>query len=173
MEEVRRTQAVRVFFLDNFMQIDVNSDNIYQEQTNIMEKLRGFAVNKNVHIHLVAHPRKTEKFQNRLTLFDVAGSSNLINKAYNIIAITRKDKIDENSKDLEKLEDELVKERYFPEKVSTVLEILKTKGNRCGLVGLEYDSSLKTYTLAPKLMDTDIYKYEHRKKNGGGIECPF
>lgn len=155
------------------MQIDVNSDNVYQEQTNIMEKLRSFAVNKNVHIHLVAHPRKTEKFQNRLTLFDVAGSSNLINKAYNIITITRKDKIDKSSKDFENLEDELIKERYVPENVSTVLEILKTKGNRCGLVGLEYDATLKTYKLSPKLMDTDLYKYEHRKKSGGSQECPF
>ena len=60
-----------MFFLDNFMQIDIKSDNVFQEQTNIMEKLRTFAVNKKVHIHLVAHPRKTERFQVRLSEHDI------------------------------------------------------------------------------------------------------
>ena len=29
MEEIRKTQKIRVFFLDNFMQIDINSENLY------------------------------------------------------------------------------------------------------------------------------------------------
>ena len=83
MEELRRTQKIRVFFLDNFMQIETTKENIYQEQAEIMEKLRTFAVNNKVHVHLVAHPRKTERFQVRLSLYDIAGSSNMVNKAYN------------------------------------------------------------------------------------------
>ena len=98
MEELRKEQKIRVFFLDNFMQIDIKSDNVFQEQTNIMEKLRTFAVNKKVHIHLVAHPRKIERFQVRLSLYDIAGSSNLSNKAYNIISIMRMDKIKNDKK---------------------------------------------------------------------------
>ena len=103
MEEIRKTQKIRVFFLDNFMQIDINSENLYQEQTNIMEKLRTFAVNKKVHIHLVVHPRKTERFQTRLSLYDVAGSSNIVNKAYNIVSICRVDNMQEGTPDFEKL----------------------------------------------------------------------
>ena len=67
MEEVRVKEGVRVFILDNFMQIDTLSSDEYREQKDIMEKLRTFAVNKNVHIHLVAHPRKTDKSALRLT----------------------------------------------------------------------------------------------------------
>lgn len=173
MEEVRRTQKIRTFFLDNFMQIDINKENVFQVQSQIMEKLRNFAVNKKVHIHLVAHPRKTERFQVRLNLFDIAGSSNLINKAYNIIAIMRKDTIKADSPDYKKLEEDLLKERYDIEKVDSILEILKTKGNRCGLVGLTYDKDLKTYKLAKKLASEDFYKLEKQVKKGSDDKCPF
>lgn len=172
MEDIRKSQKIRVFFLDNFMQIDLNSDNVYQEQTSIMEELRTFAVNKKVHIHLVAHPRKTERFQARLNLFDVAGSSNLINKAYNIISIMRKDNIKPESPDYKRLEEDLLKERYEIEKVDSILEILKTKGNRCGLVGLKYDKDLKTYKLAEKMTQECFYKAENKWK-GSIDECPF
>lgn len=163
MEELRRTQKIRVFFLDNFMQIDMNSDNVFQEQTEIMEKLRTFAVNKKVHIHLVAHPRKIERFQTRLTLYDIAGSSNIVNKAYNIISILRVDTVKKEPKSYEKLQKELLEERYDINEVGTVLEILKTKGERCGLVGLKYDKELKTYTEAPKISREEYDREIHSK----------
>ena len=166
MEELRRTQKIRVFFLDNFMQIDMNSDNVFQEQTEIMEKLRTFAVNKKVHIHLVAHPRKTERFQTRLTLYDIAGSSNIVNKAYNIISILRVDTVKKEPKSYEKLKKELLEERYDINEVSTVLEILKTKGERCGLVGLKYDKELKTYTEAIKISREE---YDREIRNKGDV----
>lgn len=150
MEELRRSQKIRVFFLDNFMQIDMKNENVFQEQAETMEKLRTFAVNKKVHIHLVAHPRKTERFQTRLTLYDIAGSSNIVNKAYNIISILRVDNIREK-KDYAKLEDELLNEGYDIKETNTVLEILKTKGERCGLVALKYDKKLKTYKEVEKM----------------------
>ena len=163
MEELRRTQKIRVFFLDNFMQIDMNSENVFQEQTRIMEKLRTFAVNKKVHIHLVAHPRKIERFQTRLTLYDIAGSSNIVNKAYNIISILRVDSIKQEPKSYEKLKRELLEERYDINEVNTILEILKTKGERCGLVGLKYDKERKTYTESPKLTSERYAKEIHSK----------
>ena len=166
MEELRRTQKIRVFFLDNFMQIDMNSDNVFQEQTEIMEKLRTFAVNKKVHIHLVAHPRKTERFQTRLTLYDIAGSSNIVNKAYNIISILRVDTVKKDPKSYEKLQKELLEERYDINEVSTVLKILKTKGERCGLVGLKYDKELKTYTEAIKISREE---YDRKIRNKGDV----
>jgi len=162
MEEVRRSQKIKVFFLDNFMQIDMKSDNVFQEQTEIMEKLRTFAVNKKVHIHLVAHPRKTERFQIRLTLYDIAGSSNLVNKAYNIISILRVDSIKKDCKDYEKLKKELYEEYYDISNVDTVLEVLKTKGKRCGLVGLKYEKQLRTYTEAPKILSEEYEKKKYK-----------
>lgn len=158
MEEVRQREKIKVFFLDNFMQIDMKGDNVFQEQTEIMEKLRTFAINRNVHIHLVAHPRKIERFQTRLSLYDVAGSSNIVNKAYNIISILRVDTIPKDTKDYEKLQKELLNENYSIENVDTVLEVLKTKGERCGLVGLKYLKEIKTYIESSKLSKEEIQR---------------
>lgn len=158
MEELRKEQKIRVFFLDNFMQIDIKSDNVFQEQTNIMEKLRTFAVNKKVHIHLVAHPRKIERFQVRLSLYDIAGSSNLSNKAYNIISIMRMDKIRNDNKEKEKLERELLELNYDLNTIDTVLEIIKTKGqnHKSNLVALKYDRELRTFEPSRKTNKDEI-----------------
>lgn len=165
MEEIRQKEKIRVFFLDNFMQIDMSTDNVFQEQTKVMERLRTFAINRKVHIHLVAHPKKIERFQTRLSLYDVAGSSNIVNKAYNIISILRVDTMQKDSKDYEKLQKELLKESYNIENVDTVLEVLKTKGERCGLVGLKYIKEIKTYVESEK-MTLEAVEKERFKKEG-------
>lgn len=172
MEEVRKSNNVRVFVLDNFMQIDTKSNDEYREQKDIMEKLRTFAVNKNVHIHLVAHPRKTDKFQTRLTIYDVLGSSNLVNKAYNVISIIRIDNINEDDNEHKRLEKLMAREGYNIAQSDSILEILKTKGERCGVVGLVYDKILKTYKEQERtLTDEDFKKAEIANKCG--TECPF
>lgn len=172
MEEVRVKEGVRVFILDNFMQIDTLSSDEYREQKDIMEKLRTFAVNKNVHIHLVAHPRKTDKSALRLTIYDVLGSSNLVNKAYNVISIIRVDNLDTSSNEYEKLTKDMYKARYDITGTSTILEILKTKGVCCGLVGLVYDKVTKSFTEQMQMTD-----YESKKVQQMSIqpkdECPF
>ena len=168
MEEVRQKEKIKVFFLDNFMQIDMKSDNVFQEQTETMEKLRTFAINKKIHIHLVAHPKKIERFQTRLNLYDVAGSSNIVNKAYNIISILRVDTIQKDTKDYEKLQKELLNEQYNIEDVDTVLEVLKTKGERCGLVGLKYLKETKTYIESSKMSKEEVDRQIHK-----GDELPW
>lgn len=175
MEEVRKREKIRVFFLDNFMQIDIKSDNVFQEQTNIMEKLRTFAVNKKVHIHLVAHPRKIERFQVRLSLYDIAGSSNLSNKAGNIISIMRMDKIRNDNKEKEKLEKELFNLDYDLNTVDTVLEIIKTKGQnfKTSLVGLQYDRELRTFTPSRKLYNEEKEKIKYNYENSSKEELPW
>lgn len=145
MEEVRVKYGVRVFFLDNFMQIDTTSSDEYREQKEIMEKLRTFAVNKNVHIHLVAHPKKVDKLNSRITIYDVLGSSNLVNKAYNVISIIRVDNLNEDDGEYKRLFKYMTKEGYDISQANSILEVLKTKGEKCGLVGLIYDPLTKSY----------------------------
>lgn len=148
MTQANEQLGVKCFVLDNFMQIDIDGDNIYQEQTKIMEKLRTFAVNKEVHIHLVAHPRKIENFQVRLSLYDVAGTMNIPNKAYNIISIIRVSNIVEKSAEYKKLRLDMAKAGYDMLQCDGILEVLKTKGNENGLVGLKFDIEKRTYYLA-------------------------
>ena len=158
MTQANEQNGVKCFILDNFMQIDIETDNIYQEQSKIMEKLRTFAVNKNVHIHLVAHPRKIENFQVRLSLYDVAGSMNIPNKAYNIISIIRTSNIVKDSIEYKKLRLDLAKYGYDILKCDGILEILKTKGNENGLVGLIFDKDKRTYRIADILVGQEKEK---------------
>ena len=171
MEEVRKKENIRVFILDNFMQIDTLSSDEYREQKDIMEKLRTFAVNRNVHIHLVAHPRKSDKSSLRLSIYDVLGSSNLVNKAYNVISIMRVDNMDNSSNEYEKLQKDMLKEKYDISKTSTILEVLKTKGTKCGLVGLIYDRVTKSFTEQPFLTSDIIAKMQHSKPTNN--DCQF
>lgn len=174
MEEVRQKYGVRVFMLDNFMQIDTTSSDEYREQKDIMEKLRTFAVNKNVHIHLVAHPRKIDKMQTRITIYDVLGSSNLVNKAYNVISIIRVDTMDKESTEYKRLQKQMFEEGYDITQTSSILEVLKTKGIRCGLVGLKYDSITKTFTGQSQMTSEVREKMRHQTQQQTEIdEMPF
>lgn len=67
-----------LIILDNLMTIDVTNvdSNEYRAQTAIMKGLADLAKMYNVHVALVAHPRKTISF---LRLVDVAGSGNISN----------------------------------------------------------------------------------------------
>lgn len=174
MEEVRKKYKVRTFMLDNFMQIDTKSNDEYREQKDIMEKLRTFAVNKNVHIHLVAHQKKTDKQNPRITIYDVFGSSNLVNKAYNVISIIRVDNLEEDNNEYKRLSKAMFKARYDISQTNTILEILKTKGVGCGVIGLIYDSITKTFKEQPKITSE---KYEKMKRQvdikGSEEDCPF
>lgn len=145
MEDAYIVHGVDVFVLDNFMQIDMGSNDVFQEQTNVMEAIRTFAVRKQVHIHLVAHPRKMQEFHIRLSLFDISGSMNVANKAYNIIAIERVDMMDKEGTEYNNLARLLFENRYDITKTGTVLEVLKTKGTACGIVPLAFDMQTKSY----------------------------
>lgn len=162
MEECRRLHGTRVFVLDNFMQIDLTTDDVYQGQSNIMEKLRSYAVKHRVHIHLVAHPRKMAEFQTRLSLYDISGSMNLANKAYNVISIMRIDSMDEESAEYLKLEKQLLQNKFDIHEAGAIIEVLKTKGEGCGLVPLIYDKVLKTYKGLPELT-SEIFEKKKRE----------
>ena len=64
--------------LDNLMTIDIMEvdQNEYRAQTVLMKQLYNLAQSYNIHIALVAHPRKTINF---LRLMDISGSANISN----------------------------------------------------------------------------------------------
>ena len=165
MKEALVKYNCKVFVLDNFMQIDMQGYDVLQEQTKVMEKLRTFAVNNGVHIHLVAHPRKTLDLQIRLSLFDVSGSMNLVNKAYNIVSIIRVDMMDQESREYKRLLERLLMEQNIDiTGTSTILEVLKTKGKGCGLVPLVFDKKTKAYREQPELASEVANEMKHRIK---------
>lgn len=156
-------QGTRIFFIDNFMQLD-NSE-MLEEQTKIVEQFKRFARDKKCIVNLVAHPRKTQFQKSRLTIFDIAGTQNIANKSANICTIMRKDML--NDSDLEEVKKVLLLNDYDIERCDSILEVLKTKGNACKMVGLVYDKDTKTYKEAIKLPSEEamqIYQQRNQKK---------
>ncbi len=152
-------KGIRIFFIDNFMQLD-NSEKL-EEQTRIVESFKRFARNNNVIINLVAHPRKTQFQKNRLTIFDISGTQNIANKSANICTIIRVDLLPDQEK--EEISRQLLKNGYNINDCDGIVEVLKTKGNSCKMVGLKYDFDRKVYFEAPK---EDMEKKWRKRENG-------
>lgn len=151
-------KGVRIFFIDNFMQIE-NTEKL-EEQTNIIEKIKQFAMRNNIIINLVVHPRKMLNRTSRLSLFDISGSQNISNKASNIISIMRTDNLSKD--DYESIGDELAKNYYNIEDCTSIIEVLKTKGNGNKMLGLKYNPENKTYQESKR--DWNISDRKMRRK---------
>lgn len=90
MTDVVRKYGVRLLILDNFMTIDTESDdNELRAQTNTIKRLITFAKKYNVAVILVCHPRKTDKNNPNIGIYDIAGTSNIINLAHRSISLRR------------------------------------------------------------------------------------
>lgn len=159
-------QGVRIFFVDNFMQLD-NSEKL-EEQTRIVELFKRFAMKNNVIVCLVAHPRKTQFMKSRLTIFDIAGTQNIANKSSNICTIMRTDLL--NEADYSEVESVLMGNNYNIKNCDAVVEVLKTKGNACKMVGLKYNKELKVYAEAPHCSEQDFQKFQEGKNKKRRIE---
>ena len=83
-EEAIDQNKIDLLCLDNLMAFDITeiSDKEIEAQTKFIWNLHMLAMNKNIHVILVAHPRKQNGL---LRKFDIAGSSNIINAVDNII----------------------------------------------------------------------------------------
>lgn len=170
MRSCYEEQGARFFVIDNMISIDNISSNVFAEQTAITEKIRTFALNYKVIVLLVAHQRKNEKGSFLIDIQDVAGSQNISNKAYNVIAQYRTDMLNRDSKDYETLTRELAKCGFNIDKCDGVLSVIKTKGNSNGYVGLKYDSETKTYRQADKISQTEADKIFKVRPKQGSIE---
>lgn len=84
-------QGVKVFIIDNLMKIDLENSykNEYIAQKIFVNKLKNFARKYNVIVHLVAHPKKPQAGNTKITKFDVAGTGDITNLADYVISISR------------------------------------------------------------------------------------
>lgn len=154
MQAAHDEKGTRFYLVDNLISIDNISSNVFAEQTAITEKIRTFALNNNVIVVLVAHQRKLAERGFRLDISDVAGSQNISNKAYNVLAQYRVDMLDIEKPDYKRLKADIAKYGFDLADCDNVIEVLKTKGNCTGLVGLKYDAETKTYRQASKISKT-------------------
>lgn len=143
-ESCVRKYGVKLLILDNLMMLDLNCDEseTNKAQTELMNELIRFAVKFNVAIMLVAHPRKTQDTRADIDMYDIAGTSNLINLAMRSIGLRR-------VSDKEK-EDPKCKWKDF----DVLLTIIKDRflGKTGKQLGLKYDiRSRRFYTTKSEL----------------------
>ena len=82
------------FIIDSLMRLGVAGDD-YNKQEQVMFKIVNWAMEKNVHVHLVAHAKKPEKGSYILAIEDIKGAMELGANAANILAISRNRKLEE------------------------------------------------------------------------------
>ena len=87
-EYAAKRYGCRVFMIDNLMTTTFSNDekDFYRRQSNFIGKMKDFANKFDVHVHVVAHPRKTS---GRLTKMDVSGSGDITNRADNVFSVHR------------------------------------------------------------------------------------
>ena len=91
MEECVRKFGMRTLIIDNLMCIDLKnaSTDKYDAQTAFFNRLLGFAKKYNVAIIIVCHPKKLPAGIKEVDMYDISGSSNIINLAHLSFALRR------------------------------------------------------------------------------------
>ena len=69
--------------------------------------------------------------------------------------------ISKESKEYARFKQDLARDGFDIDDCDNVIEVLKTKGNGNGLVGLKYNADTKTYNQAPKISKTKADKIYH------------
>ena len=88
--------GVQHFVIDSLMKCSINEDD-YNGQKKFLDQICIAARDLNIHIHLVAHSRKTiDEINHSPSKFDVMGSSNITNLADNCCTIFRNKKKEED-----------------------------------------------------------------------------
>lgn len=149
-----RKYGVKLVVLDNLMMIDLNcpENETNSRQKDFINRLIGFAGKYNVAVLLIAHPRKTQDSNTDIEMYDIMGTSAIINLAHRSIGLRRvseREKQDYRSK---------------WHKYDVVLTIIKDRllGQTGKQMGLWYDlPSRRFYT------DYSEYAYQYKwdKKN--------
>ena len=88
----------KVFLIDNLMTCsfeNTTETDYYKAQSDFVGKLSYIAKAYNVHIHLVAHPRKT---QGEVSQDDISGTSDTFKRADNVVCVSRTEKNTNNLK---------------------------------------------------------------------------
>lgn len=76
--------------IDNLMSIlSVQASEKYEQQADFMQRLHDLADSYNTHIVLVLHPNKTYRKGDDMDMEQISGTSDLYNKADNIIAVSK------------------------------------------------------------------------------------
>lgn len=141
-----RDKKVDLVVLDNLMAINLDglSGDKYEKQSNFSKTIKAFGSDNDVHIALVAHPRKSIGF---LRKDDIAGTADITNMVDNVFIVHRV------NKDFIRLSGQMFgwKETDDIYKNSNVIEVCKNRdlGVQDLFVGLHYEKESKRFLNEP------------------------
>lgn len=86
-----RKYGSKLCIIDNLMTVDLGADsnNMNEKQTEFVNWLIQFAMKYNVAVVLVCHPRKLQTGVTNVGMYDISGSSNIINLAHRAFGLRR------------------------------------------------------------------------------------
>lgn len=148
-EECVRKFGCKLIVLDNLMMLDLQCSESDKNtaQTNLINRLIKFASKFNVAVVLIAHPKKTQDSNSDIELYDISGSSNIVNLCMRSMGLRR----------VSKKEKEDPKAKW--KKYDVVLTIIKDRllGKTDKQIGLWYD-------LVSRRFYTDYSEYDAKFK---------
>jgi hypothetical protein len=177
IEYCNKQYGCKVCILDNAMEIESKGYDANSSQTNMLTVLRDTFLNLGMFGILVMHINK-ESANNgfRLTVKSASGTSNAGNKAYNVISLYRKDCIytaKGNEKMLDRFKQDLAQAGFDYDSCDAFIDVLKTKGNGNGVVGLNFNKDTKTYKQAQKISKTEADKIYRKLEKKICEQLPF
>lgn len=158
-EYARSRYGCDVFVIDSLMRLGIAQDD-YRAQEEATFKLVNWAIEKNVHLNLVAHSRKLSKDSGDMPeIADIKGASEIGNNAFNIFIVWRNSKLEGEIQVLrDKVErgdgdavDKLAKLASVP---TVIMNVAKQRnGDWEGKVGLWFNSQTYQYrsSTCPKI----------------------
>lgn len=92
-----RKYGTKLFLIDNLTVVDIGAsdDNKYEKQTQFVNELISFATKYQAVVILVCHPNKQSDSMQNVGMYQISGSSNLINlahRAFGLRRVTKKEK---------------------------------------------------------------------------------
>lgn len=148
IEEAIRNYNCKVFLIDNLMTCSFDNTKIqdfYKAQSDFIGKLSYLTKAYDIHIHLVAHPRKTTG--NTITQDDISGTSDTFKRADNVFCIERKE---DNTN------------------VIKIMKCRETGVNDCEIVLNFLETSKRFYEAS-----NEMSKYRKYSFDRGDEKCPF
>lgn len=156
MEASVRRHNCRCLILDNLMMVDLkaNETNRNDKEKEFVNWLIQFSVKYKVITFLVCHPNKTQDYRENIGIYNIAGSSSIINLAHRAIGLRRITKKEKDSLTTDKPAE------YA--KYSVVLNIIKDRltGKANFETGIHYDPPSRRFF-------TTYEEYDHQYKWDG------
>lgn len=137
---------IKYFVLDNLTQVEALSNDEVREMKDSFEKLRRFIIENKLHCIVLAHYRKSNDYgMFRRRLEEIAGTSAIGNKCATALNLIRLDNVDRASRYSVAFSKLLETNGYNFAECDAVIEVLKTRHNKLGFVGLKYNKKTNTY----------------------------